>query len=103
MVSDHMKRISKILLFLLPLLSGVFVALEEYFMFLSIEKLDIQPYYGFTLDGNGRFLLDSHIVTHNSGSIKQVSFDIIAFARNMIADDDTERNTINMRVLKWIV
>ena len=41
MVSDHMKRISKILLFLLPLLSGVFVALEEYFMFLSIEKLDI--------------------------------------------------------------
>ena len=35
-----------------------------------------------------------------SGSIKQVSFDIIAFARNMIADDDTERNTINMRVLK---
>ena len=35
-----------------------------------------------------------------SGSIKQVSFDIIAFARNMIADDDRERNTIIMRVLK---
>ena len=35
-----------------------------------------------------------------SGSIKQISFDIVAFARNMIADSDTERNTINLRVLK---
>ena len=35
-----------------------------------------------------------------SGSIKQISFDIIAFARNLIAEDETERNTIRMRVLK---
>ena len=35
-----------------------------------------------------------------SGSIKQVSFDIIAFARNMIADSDEEKNTIRFRVLK---
>lgn len=35
-----------------------------------------------------------------SGSIKQISFDIIAFARNLIADSETERNTIKMRVLK---
>lgn len=35
-----------------------------------------------------------------SGSIKQVSFDIIAFARNMIAEDAQERNTIKFRVLK---
>ena len=35
-----------------------------------------------------------------SGSIKQISFDIIAFARNLIADDDIKRNTIDFTVLK---
>jgi len=35
-----------------------------------------------------------------SGSIKQISFDIIAFARNMIAATDLARNTIKLRVLK---
>jgi len=35
-----------------------------------------------------------------SGSIKQISFDILAFARNMIAEDESERNLIKMRVLK---
>jgi hypothetical protein len=65
-----------------------------------IEKLDVQPYFGFQLSGNGRFLLENHTVTHNSGSIKQISFDIISFARNLIAEDPKERNTILMRVLK---
>jgi len=35
-----------------------------------------------------------------SGSIKQISFDIIGFARDMNAEDDNTRNTINMAVLK---
>jgi twinkle protein len=35
-----------------------------------------------------------------SGSIKQISFDIIAFARNMVAENETERNLIKLRVLK---
>lgn len=35
-----------------------------------------------------------------SGSIKQISFDIIAFSRNMVAENDEERNTIRFRVLK---
>jgi len=35
-----------------------------------------------------------------SGSIKQISFDIIAFARNMIAETEAMRNTIRLRVLK---
>lgn len=35
-----------------------------------------------------------------SGSIKQISFDIIAFARNLVSDNDSERNTIKFRVLK---
>jgi len=35
-----------------------------------------------------------------SGSIKQVSMDIIAFARNLTAIDPVERNTIQMSVLK---
>jgi len=35
-----------------------------------------------------------------SGSIKQISYDIIAFARNMAAESETERNTIKMSVLK---
>lgn len=35
-----------------------------------------------------------------SGSIKQISFDIIAFARNLVAEDEAARNTIQFRVLK---
>jgi len=35
-----------------------------------------------------------------SGSIKQICFDIIAFARNMIAETLAVRNTIRLRVLK---
>ena len=35
-----------------------------------------------------------------SGSIKQISFDIVAFARNLVAENDGERNTIKFRVLK---
>lgn len=35
-----------------------------------------------------------------SGSIKQISFDIIAFARNLVADNDVEKNTVHFRVLK---
>ena len=35
-----------------------------------------------------------------SGSIKQISFDIISFARNLTAETDAERNTILIRVLK---
>ena len=35
-----------------------------------------------------------------SGSIKQISFDIITFSRNLVAEDEDERNTIKLRVLK---
>lgn len=35
-----------------------------------------------------------------SGSIKQISFDVIAFARNLNAEDEIERNLIKMAVLK---
>ena len=35
-----------------------------------------------------------------SGSIKQISFDIISFARNLTAQVERERNTIKMRILK---
>ena len=35
-----------------------------------------------------------------SGSIKQISFDIIAFSRNLTAADEYERNTVQFRVLK---
>jgi twinkle protein len=35
-----------------------------------------------------------------SGSVKQISFQIIAFCRNMTAENELERNTIKVRVLK---
>ena len=66
----------------------------------TIKKLGVEDYYGFLLDGDGRFLLGNHIITHNSGSIKQISFDIIAFARNLQEEDDFQRNVIEMAVLK---
>jgi len=33
----------------------------------TISRLETAKYYGFSVDGNGRYLLDNHIVTHNSG------------------------------------
>lgn len=33
----------------------------------KINKLGIEPFYGFTLDGDGRYLLGDFTVTHNSG------------------------------------
>lgn len=35
-----------------------------------------------------------------SGSIKQISFDVVAFARDMTAEDEAKRNIIKMAVLK---
>ena len=35
-----------------------------------------------------------------SGSIKQIAFDVIAFARNLVADTEDERNVMTMAVLK---
>lgn len=52
----------------------------------------------------GRSFEEGHLASiddiKGSGSIKQISFDIIAFARNLVAEDDAERNTIKLRVLK---
>lgn len=33
----------------------------------KVERLGIDAYYGFSLDGDGRFLLDDFTVTHNTG------------------------------------
>jgi superfamily II DNA or RNA helicase len=33
----------------------------------SVQELSVEPFYGFTLDGDGRYLLDDFTVTHNSG------------------------------------
>jgi len=67
---------------------------------ITVEALGVQDYYGFVLDGNGRFLLGNHTITHNSGSTKQIPFDIIAFARPMTADSVAEQNCLKMSVLK---
>ena len=52
----------------------------------------------------GRAFEDGNIASiddiKGSGSIKQISFDIIAFSRNLIAEDEDERNTVQFRVLK---
>lgn len=36
---------------------------------IEVEKLDIGEYFGFELDGNGRFLLKDYTVTHNTSLI----------------------------------
>jgi len=65
-----------------------------------IEALEEASYYGFLLDGDGRYVLENHVITHNSGSIKQISFDVIAFGRNTVAETTAERNRIKIVVLK---
>lgn len=39
---------------------------------LSLEKRSIGEYYGFVLDGNGRYLLDDFTITHNSGKTEMI-------------------------------
>lgn len=46
---------------------------------IAVEKLSIGEYYGFELDGNGRFLLEDHTVTHNTSLV-------LACAREMYGD-----------------
>jgi len=52
----------------------------------------------------GRSFEEGHLASiddiKGSGSIKQISFDIVAFARNLVAESALERNTIKLRVLK---
>jgi replication factor C subunit 3/5 len=47
---------------------------------IKIEKLDIDKYYGFEIDGNKRFLLGDFTVTHNTSTI-------IAIAKHYYKDD----------------
>jgi GTPase len=44
---------------------------------ITIEKIDIGDYYGFELDGNGRFLLGDFTVTHNSSLVGVLSKGIL--------------------------
>ena len=52
----------------------------------------------------GKSFEEGHMPTvddiRGSGSIKQISHDIIAFARNIASEEEDERNTIKMKVLK---
>ncbi|MDA7496061.1 toprim domain-containing protein [bacterium] len=56
------------------------------------------------MDTVGKSFEDGKIASlddiRGSGSIKQVSYDIIAFARDVSAEDEDTRNTIQMKVLK---
>ena len=45
----------------------------------TVESIGVGEYYGFELDGNGRFLLDDYTVTHNTSMI-------LACAREMYGD-----------------
>lgn len=52
-----------------------------------VESLDEGDYYGFTLDGDGRYLLDDFTVTHNSG--KTLTAAGIIYALNMYGEVPT--------------
>jgi len=52
----------------------------------SIETLPIDNFYGFEVDGNGRFLLGNHIVTHNSGKstiVKEIILELGEYIENI--------------------
>ena len=52
----------------------------------------------------GKAFEEGHLPTiddiKGSGSIKQISFDIVAFARNLVAENEEEKKTVKFRVLK---
>ena len=52
---------------------------------IRVEKLEEDDYYGFTLDGNGRFCLKDFTITHNTSCIKAIA-------------NITKRHIINVRL-----
>ncbi len=39
---------------------------------ITVEPLDVDDYYGFEIDGNGRFVLGDFTVTHNTATAKVI-------------------------------
>jgi len=76
----------------------------------STSNITIQPigqgkYYGFELDGDGRFLLEDGTVTHNTTMLQALAIDIVETNEDaavffMSIDDTTELMTLKMLAQK---
>ena len=55
-----------------------------------IEKLSMDDYYGFTLDGNGLYLLEDFTVTHNTYTAKILAEKLIGTRESLITIDCSE-------------
>lgn len=51
---------------------------QPYITRFRVEKLDYAVYYGFMLDGDGRFLLGDYTVTHNTSTLDEIFYNLIA-------------------------
>jgi DNA primase catalytic core len=72
---------------------------------LKIESIGIGKYYGFELDGNGRFLLEDGTVTHNTTWCNALAVDLVEANEDvavffMTIDDTTELMTFKMMAQK---
>jgi hypothetical protein len=56
----------------------------------TIEEVNFDDYYGFTLSGNGRYLLHDYIVTHNTHCARILAEELCGSADNLIRIDCSE-------------
>ena len=60
------------------------------FVDFSISRLGVGNYYGFTLDGNHRYLLGDFIVTHNTLAALGIANEFVKVYRKLYASDATK-------------
>jgi hypothetical protein len=56
----------------------------------SVDEIDVNDYFGFTLDGNGRYLLHDYIVTHNTHCARVLAEELCGSEDNLIRIDCSE-------------
>lgn len=73
----------------------------------KVTKIDEGEYYGFELDGNGRFLLGDFTVTHNTSSILSFAMELFGpkiFERRVIelnASDERGINVVRNKIITF--
>jgi predicted P-loop ATPase len=67
-----------------------------------VEAAGIGEFFGFELDGDGRFLLDDFTITHNSSGLRALAFNDDWFTDDLPLHGDTRR-FMEATAGKWIV
>ncbi len=69
---------------------------------IEVIPLDEDDYYGFTLDGNGRFLLGDFTVTHNTSTLQQISNEVIENGGISVYVSNPDLSAKGLKILRQV-